>query len=669
MGIMHKLPSSKAPSCTVDKYIGTDFDDVQLVADNISDIKNVGSNLQDIDTVIDNLQAIKDAPLAANEAKHWADVAESAADSFDERYAGLGPVFPTTNLAEGTLFYYVGSQLEKGLYVHIFLQDGSSDWSLISEEGPQGPQGPVGPVGPLGPVGATGPVGPVGPQGGYGPRPNHQWLNTQLRFQQGDGTWGNYTDLIGPIGPQGVRGPQGVVGPIPSHDWSGTRLRFQQGDGSMGTYTDLKGPIGPQGIQGIQGPIGPQGNDGSSFQIDAFGTLAERNQYDTQIKGFTYYATDYSVSANASPKFDRIVADGNTKAFTLTFTPDGPQSLAITVGGVIQGSDKYTVSIVGETYTINFTENLPDGVVFTAREFTISTGYGAIYIKNSNASADWSQPIPFGKGPRGDQGPRGPDGIQGLQGLQGERGPVGPQGEQGPRGLQGPEGNKGAQGERGPQGLIGPQGDKGLDGAQGPMGPTGPRGPEGPQGPQGLVGIQGPRGDRGEMGLTGPQGAVGPQGPQGLQGPVGPTGATGPQGSIGPVGPQGPKGETGDKGPTGDKGQSGVDGLRGATTMRIPYRFGQAAYGALSNDALTSMKDYYTRLYTAQGIVMYGDMVRFSEGARTVDAVEYAFDATNLGGYAISNPVGQAPWISSMWVEITSVVNNKVRRLSEVLIN
>lgn len=41
MGIMNKIPSSRAPSCAVDKYIGSDFDNVTTVAQNIDKINEI----------------------------------------------------------------------------------------------------------------------------------------------------------------------------------------------------------------------------------------------------------------------------------------------------------------------------------------------------------------------------------------------------------------------------------------------------------------------------------------------------------------------------------------------------------------------------------------------------------------------------------------------------
>lgn len=143
-------------------------------------------------------------------------------------------------------------------------------------------------------------------QGINGLIPEHEWNATSIRFQNQDGTWGNYTDLKGDTGGQGgqgVQGSQGIQGSqglIPSHQWNGTKIRFQNQNGSWGNYTDLnnvtiwnnlslayqwngtsirfqnkngtwgnytdlkgdKGDKGDDGINGFDGINGLDGNDG-----------------------------------------------------------------------------------------------------------------------------------------------------------------------------------------------------------------------------------------------------------------------------------------------------------------------------------------------------------------------------------------------------------------------
>ena len=44
------------------------------------------------------------------------------------------------------------------------------------------------------------------------------------------------------------RGPKGDIGPAPAHSWSGTQLRFQNPNGAWGSYVDLVGPPGANGV-------------------------------------------------------------------------------------------------------------------------------------------------------------------------------------------------------------------------------------------------------------------------------------------------------------------------------------------------------------------------------------------------------------------------------------
>lgn len=190
-----------------------------------------------------------------------------------------GPVGPQGDSGPAPSHQWVGTQLQ--------FMNPDDTWGtlvdLIGPQGVQGPQGDTGPQGPKGDTGATGPTGPqgpVGPQGPTGAAPVHEWLGSQLRFKNPDGTWGAFADLLGPQGPtgpqgdqgpqgpqgvegpQGVQGPQGETGPAPAHAWSGTQVRFKNPDGTWGAYVDLIGPQGVQGPQGVEGPEGPAGPEG-----------------------------------------------------------------------------------------------------------------------------------------------------------------------------------------------------------------------------------------------------------------------------------------------------------------------------------------------------------------------------------------------------------------------
>ena len=453
----------------------------------------VAANIDDIILVASQLAALSSISDIADVTSLKEDTAAIYA-TFKDDYAGHGTTLPATE-NDGTLFYYSGLDFYNGLYIYYTsnLVAATGKWRVIGR-GPQGPQGPEGIQGPIGLQGIQGETGTQGIQG-----------------QQGiQGALGNtgLTGVTGATGPTGPTGAQGVVGP----------------KGDLGPQ-GLQGNQGPLGLTGSQGPIGNTGQTGDSFQIDKTGTLAERDLYDLEVAEFAYYATDYSVVASATPDQDRFVGNGVETNYTLSFIPDGPQSIVVVLGGVIQGVDTYTVNIVEgppEVYTVSFLVAPEDATNIIVREFSIATGYGALFRKLSATSADWSAPVPFGRGPRGDQGPQG---IVGIQGPTGD------------------------------QGLIGVTGATGLQGATGIQGPQGATGDLGPQGPAGDVGLRGP------TGIQGPEGAKGTTGDQGL---IGVTGATGPQGPQGPIGDQGLIGLQGARGEDGLDGTDGVNGTDGA---------------------------------------------------------------------------------------------------------
>lgn len=70
---------------------------------------------------------------------------------------------------------------------------------------------------------------------------------------------GQMNNIAGQAGEQGEKGEKGDK---PAHEWDGTKLRFENPDGSWGEYVDLEGPQGPKGEKGDPGPMGPQGPAG-----------------------------------------------------------------------------------------------------------------------------------------------------------------------------------------------------------------------------------------------------------------------------------------------------------------------------------------------------------------------------------------------------------------------
>lgn len=88
---------------------------------------------------------------------------------------------------------------------------GDVDQWLEQMRGPMGEPGERGRDGVNGKDGAQGPRGPEGPPGPRGPRPEHEWRGTELRFENPDGSWGEYVDLQGPKGERGMSGGGAVV--------------------------------------------------------------------------------------------------------------------------------------------------------------------------------------------------------------------------------------------------------------------------------------------------------------------------------------------------------------------------------------------------------------------------------------------------------------------------
>ncbi|AII27069.1 tail fiber protein [Vibrio phage JSF23] len=269
-------------------------------------------------------------------------------------------------------------------------------------------------------------------------------------------------EVIGPVGPTGPQGQEGERGPSPQYEWEGTRIRFIQPDGTWGPYVDLVGEIGPVGPQGPQGNVGPQGD---SVAIDAIGNFADRSTYDNSPAKFVFFAKDYVFGVTQAGELE-VVSDGVTSQYTLPFEAAGPAEIVLYYGNSYQRIATYSVTNLTNLVLFNVPEA---GVRIVARRQVVPNSVGALFIKLSNTSGDWSQPYPFGQGP---------------QGIEGPQGPIGPVGPQGPRG---PEGPQGQPGQTGPQGPIGPQGP------EGPRGPMGPQGPEGDKGPQGDQGQRGSR--------------------------------------------------------------------------------------------------------------------------------------------------------------------------------
>lgn len=191
--------------------------------------------------------------------------------------------------------------------------------------------------------GTHGKDGRDGEMGERGPAPEHEWDGTALRFQDPDGTWGDFVDLEGPTGKDGKdgrdgkdgtngkdgrdgrdgsngrNGARGAIGPMPEHEWNGTSLRFEEPDGEWGPYVNLKGEKGEPGRNGVggmgppgpQGPPGPGGSGtieaGDGIEVATVGDVTTVSHGDTSsVADFTTSFTDGVVMQQYAITFDQF---------------------------------------------------------------------------------------------------------------------------------------------------------------------------------------------------------------------------------------------------------------------------------------------------------------------------------------------------------------------------
>ena len=98
-------------------------------------------------------------------------------------------------------------------------------------------------------IGPQGPQGNPGVKGDQGDPPNHQWTGESLQFQNPDGSWGEMVSLKGDRGPEGAQGLQGIRGvqgekgdrgEAPNHNWVGTEVQFQNPNATWGELVETR---------------------------------------------------------------------------------------------------------------------------------------------------------------------------------------------------------------------------------------------------------------------------------------------------------------------------------------------------------------------------------------------------------------------------------------------
>jgi hypothetical protein len=152
---------------------------------------------------------------------------------------------------------------------------------------------------------------------GSGTAPEHEWNGTMLRFQNSDGTWGDFVNLEGPAGQQGPEGAQGEIGP--KGDSGDQGPKGDQGDpGPAGSYTAGSGINLENGVITNTGDADSDPNN----EIQSL-SYSNSNQYLKLSKSDSVYLpfdTFFSqlVFLTEPPKLAQIIANAPFKADNLT---------------------------------------------------------------------------------------------------------------------------------------------------------------------------------------------------------------------------------------------------------------------------------------------------------------------------------------------------------------
>lgn len=229
-----------------------------------------------------------------------------------------------------------------------------------------GPPGPPGGMGPMPIAGKDYPI-PKNGEHGYTPRKNIDYF---------DGLDGESIE--------GPPGPQGPMGPKPKHEWNGSQLRFENPDGSWGKFADL---MGPQGGGSFGGWFGG-GGGGSSLAVRNNGTLVSTAAQTLNFTGSGVSITRVGESLNVA------ISGGGSVAIGSAVTSGTPKSLLFIDASGFLAQDNANISW---DYT-NLQLQVGAATVLegsTVNSFVVggsSTSYFATYIQNlsngTSASTD-----------------------------------------------------------------------------------------------------------------------------------------------------------------------------------------------------------------------------------------------------------------------------------------
>jgi len=208
---------------------------------------------------------------------------------------------------------------------------------------------------------------------------------------------------------------------------------------------------------------------------------------------------------------DSFIGNGVQTTFTLSVIPDSENQTIVSVGGLVQPKDVYSV-VAGN---LTFSSPPPVGTPVEVQTFTttVTTGYtGSSGIAGTTGFTGSIGAAGF-TGSAGTNGTIGVDGYTGSIGFTGSAGAgftgsIGAAGFTGSAGTNGTIGVDGYTGSIGFTGSAGTNGTIGVDGYTGSIGFTGSAGTNGNTGFTGSIGFTGSAGTNGNTGFTGSIGQV-----------------------------------------------------------------------------------------------------------------------------------------------------------------
>lgn len=323
---------------------------------------------------------------------------------------------------------------------------GQPVYHLLFPPGAPGPAGPEGPAGDDGEDGAPGADG-IFFIGGAGPLVSRDAFDDAEKgfiylsvdgdgvsftkaviFIHGDGGTGDWTGPYEWEGDAGTSFEANAVGDFSERatynsQAEGFSFLSLDGDGPGGDYTT---PVVFFKLSGTSGdwsdPVLFTGPAGASFDPDAIGVFADRDDHDAEVEGFSYLSTDGDAGATTVLAVIFIKNSGTPADWSdpIPFQgPEGPDGPAGPTGPAGSNFDPDEFGLFvdratwdGQATGFSFLSLDGDGV-------DIATA--VIFIKLSGGSGDWSDPIGF-QGPQGEQGEIGPTGAVGPIGLTGPSG-------------------------------------------------------------------------------------------------------------------------------------------------------------------------------------------------------------------------------------------------------